>query len=76
VPFDELLDASPLKREIIEGTDILFFRELTGDVYFGESGRTGSGKDETAFQQMVYSVAKSSAWSGWPPKRLASVAII
>lgn len=56
VPFDELLDASPLKREIIEGTDILFFRELTGDVYFGESGRTGSGKDETAFQQMVYSV--------------------
>jgi len=56
VPFEELLDASPLKREIIEGTDILFFRELTGDVYFGESGRTGSGKDETAFQQMVYSV--------------------
>ncbi len=55
-PFDELLDASPLKREIIEGTDILFFRELTGDVYFGESGRTGSGNTETAFQQMVYSV--------------------
>jgi 3-isopropylmalate dehydrogenase len=58
VPFDELLDASPLKRHIIEGTDILFFRELTGDVYFGESGRTGSGKDETAFQQMVYSVGE------------------
>ncbi len=58
VPFDELLDASPLKREVIEGTDILFVRELTGDVYFGESGRSGSGQEETAFQQMVYSVAE------------------
>ena len=38
VTFDELLDASPLKREIIEGTDILFFRELTGGLYFGPSG--------------------------------------
>lgn len=34
--FDELLDASSLKPEILQGTDILFFRELTGDVYFGE----------------------------------------
>lgn len=58
VPFDELLDASPLKREVIEGTDILFVRELTGDVYFGESGRSGSGQEETAYQQMVYSVAE------------------
>ncbi len=33
-------------------------RELTGDVYFGESGRYGSGKDETAFQQMIYSVSE------------------
>jgi len=57
-PFEELLDASPLKREIVEGTDILFFRELTGDVYFGESGRYGSGKEETAFQQMIYSVGE------------------
>lgn len=58
VPFEELLDASPLKREVIEGTDILFVRELTGDVYFGESGRTGSGLEETAFQSMVYSVGE------------------
>ncbi len=57
-PFDELLDASPLKREIVAGTDILFVRELTGDVYFGESGRSGTGKQETAFQQMIYSVAE------------------
>jgi 3-isopropylmalate dehydrogenase len=58
VPFDELLDASPLKRDVIQGTDILFVRELTGDVYFGESGRSGSGQDETAYQQMVYSVGE------------------
>ncbi|MFU1857693.1 3-isopropylmalate dehydrogenase [Sphingobacterium sp. NGMCC 1.201703] len=37
--FDELLDASSLKPEILRGTDILFFRELTGDVYFGEKNR-------------------------------------
>lgn len=53
--FDQLIDASPLKREIIEGTDILFFRELTGGIYFGESGRSGSGDNETAYQKMVYS---------------------
>lgn len=38
--FDELLDASSLKPEILKGTDILFFRELTGDVYFGEKHRS------------------------------------
>lgn len=38
--FDELLGASSLKPEILKGTDILFFRELTGDVYFGEKHRS------------------------------------
>lgn len=56
--FDELADASPLRADIIAGTDILFFRELTGGIYFGESGRSGSGADETAFQSMTYSVAE------------------
>ena len=34
--FDELADASTLKREIIAGLDILIVRELTGGIYFGE----------------------------------------
>lgn len=41
--FDELLDASSLKPEVLRGTDILFFRELTGDVYFGEKKRSADG---------------------------------
>ncbi|MCD0462839.1 3-isopropylmalate dehydrogenase [Roseiconus lacunae] len=56
--FDQLVDASPLRREIIEGTDILFLRELTGGIYFGPSGRTGSGENESASQAMVYSVSE------------------
>jgi len=51
--FDELLDASSLKPEIIKGTDILFFRELTGDVYFGEKKR--SEDMATASDLMIYS---------------------
>lgn len=51
--FDELLDASSIKPEILKGSDILFFRELTGDVYFGEKGRKDN--DDTAYDVMVYS---------------------
>jgi 3-isopropylmalate dehydrogenase len=36
VAFDELLDASPLKKNVVQGTDIMIVRELTGDVYFGQ----------------------------------------
>ena len=55
--FPPLASASPLKPEIVkEGFDILCMRELTGGIYFGEpKGRTGEGKDETAFDTMVYS---------------------
>ncbi len=55
-PLDALVDASPLKTEIVRGTDILFVRELTGGVYFGDSGRRDGGK--TAYQEMVYTEAE------------------
>lgn len=51
--FDELLSASSIKPEILKGADILFFRELTGDVYFGERGRLDDGN--TAYDTMIYS---------------------
>ncbi len=51
--FDELLDASSIKPEILRGADILFFRELTGDIYFGEKGRKNDGN--TAYDVAEYS---------------------
>jgi 3-isopropylmalate dehydrogenase len=39
-PQPALYDASPLKREVIAGTDLLVVRELTGGIYFGEKTRT------------------------------------
>ena len=51
--FDELLEASSIKPEILKGSDILFFRELTGDIYFGEKGRKNDG--DTAYDIAEYS---------------------
>ncbi|HLY51304.1 MAG TPA: 3-isopropylmalate dehydrogenase [Solirubrobacteraceae bacterium] len=39
-PLPALYDASPLKRELIERTDLLVVRELTGGIYFGRKTRT------------------------------------
>lgn len=49
--YEELIEASPLKEEIIKGVDLLVVRELTGGIYFGEpKGR----EDERAYNTMVY----------------------
>jgi 3-isopropylmalate dehydrogenase len=50
--FPSLIDKSPLKRERIEGTDLIFFRELTSGIYFGKSGREDNGN--TAYDTCVY----------------------
>ncbi len=50
--FPSLLEKSPLKKERIEGTDLVFLRELTGGIYFGEKGRRDEG--ETAYDNCVY----------------------
>jgi 3-isopropylmalate dehydrogenase len=50
-PANALLDSSPLKRDRIEGTDLLVVRELTGGIYFGERGR----KNGAAYDTCVYS---------------------
>jgi 3-isopropylmalate dehydrogenase len=53
--FGSLVDASPLKREIVEGTDLLVVRELTGGLYFGRPSerRDGPGGRE-AVDTMLY----------------------
>ncbi|MFQ5445335.1 MAG: 3-isopropylmalate dehydrogenase [Saprospiraceae bacterium] len=53
VIFDELVHASSLKPEVLKGAGILFFRELTGGIYFGPSERSEDGN--TALASMVYS---------------------
>jgi 3-isopropylmalate dehydrogenase len=53
-PIPALYDASPLRREVIEGTSLLVVRELTGGLYFGERGRDA----DSAFDTCVYSVGE------------------
>ncbi len=49
-PIPALYDASPLKREVIERTDLLVVRELTGGIYFGAKTRT----DDSASDNCAY----------------------
>lgn len=52
---DALAEASPLRKEAVQGTDLLVVRELTGGIYFGEpKAREGSGAHETAYNTMRY----------------------
>jgi 3-isopropylmalate dehydrogenase len=53
-PSPALVSSSPLREERIAGTDLLVVRELTGGIYFGESGRQG----DTAHDDCAYSVAE------------------
>jgi 3-isopropylmalate dehydrogenase len=53
--FNCLLDASTLKREVLEGTDLIVVRELTGGIYFGEKYRREGAHGEEAVDTCVYS---------------------
>lgn len=50
--FPSLMDRSPLKRKRVENTDLVFVRELTSGIYFGERGRLDNGN--TAFDTCTY----------------------
>jgi 3-isopropylmalate dehydrogenase len=49
-----LADASSLKAEVVRGVDLVFVRELTGGIYFGEKHRDANGASDVC----VYSVAE------------------
>jgi 3-isopropylmalate dehydrogenase len=53
-PSAALISASPLREERIKGTDLLVVRELTGGIYFGDSGREG----DRAHDDCAYTVAE------------------
>jgi len=52
--YDQLIENSPLKKEVIKGTDISIYRELTGGIYFGIKELSEDGK--IAFDGCSYSV--------------------
>ncbi len=54
--FDCLKEASTLKPEVLEGTDLIVVRELTGGIYFGEKFRREGANGEEAVDTCVYNV--------------------
>jgi len=53
--YKALIDSSPLKNELVDGTDMIIVRELTGGLYYGTPrGISGSGAEERAVNTMVY----------------------
>ena len=63
VPHPAVLDASPIKAELLRGVDIMVVRELTGGIYFGEKHRTAT----EAIDLCRYTRApRSNAWCGSP----------
>lgn len=52
--YKPLLSSSTLKEEVIKDVDLLFVRELTGDVYFGKKERIIKDGIVTAYDTMIY----------------------
>ncbi|HAA90089.1 MAG: 3-isopropylmalate dehydrogenase [Thermoanaerobacterales bacterium 50_218] len=58
VLYPALIDASPLKRELVEGLDLVVVRELTGGIYFGEKKREKLDGEERALDTAVYTTGE------------------
>jgi 3-isopropylmalate dehydrogenase len=57
--YAALIDSSPLKNALVEGTDMIIVRELTGGIYYGTPrGVSGSGPEERAVNTMTYTRAE------------------
>ena len=56
--FDCLKEASTLKPEVLEGTDLIVVRELTGGIYFGEKFRRDTPNGEEAVDTCAYNVSE------------------
>lgn len=76
--FDSLIDKSPLRKDIVEGADLVVVRELTGGIYFGEKGRSEDLKK--AFDTCTYTTEEierilklAFSYAGKRDKRLTVV---
>ena len=57
--YAALIDSSPLKNHLVEGTDMIIVRELTGGIYYGTPrGISGKGPEERAVNTMTYTRAE------------------
>jgi 3-isopropylmalate dehydrogenase len=54
ISYSAISDCSPLRQDVVEGSDILIVRELLGGLYFGEP--RGATDENTSINTMVYSV--------------------
>lgn len=54
--YKALINNTPLRPELLEGVDMLFIRELTGGIYFGD--RREQGDSDSAYDTEIYSVAE------------------
>lgn len=53
--YKALIESSPLKNHLVEGTDMIIVRELTGGLYYGTPrGISGSGAEERGVNTMAY----------------------
>src|SRR5207244_6770809 len=59
ISYDAIRDCSPLRAELVHGSDMLIVRELLGGLYFGQPrGFLSEAADDGAFNTMRYSVSE------------------